>query len=137
MTKYSRSRGVSCKKKKLLPLKPGMYYKQAVKIRTHDDRTIWSLLKEYINGLENNFLFNRNDLLSCIYIEEVVAPITKYETTVDQYRRYLTIAKVIEKISNGKYKKLKNIPKKLTINKLKNHVSGDTWKVWFIPIEDL
>ncbi len=134
---YSRARGVNCKKKQLLPLEPGMLHCQAIKINTHRGESIWSLLKNYVNSLEINTIFNRNNLLSCVYVDEVVKPITACQTTVDQYRRYLTIGKMLERVSQGEYKKLKNIPEHLSIHKLKNHVYGDSWKTWFIPIEDL
>ncbi len=134
---YSRARGVNCKKKQLLPLKPGMLHSQAIRIRTHRDESIWSLLKNYVNSLDTITIFNRNDLLSCVYVDEVVKPITTCQTTVDQYRRYLTIGKMLERVSWGKYRKLKNIPEHLSIYKLKKHVYSHDWRIWFIQIEDL
>ncbi len=134
---HSGTCGVNCKKKQLLPLEPGMLHCQAIRIRTHRGESIWSLLKNYINSLETNIIFNRNNLLSCVYVNEVVKPITVFQTTVDQYKRYLIIAEILEAVSWGKYKKIKNIPEHLAIHKLKNHVYGNDWKTWFIPIEDL
>lgn len=135
---FSRARGVNCKKQQLLTLKPGMYHSQAIRIRTHRGESIWSLFKSYINKLEDDALFNRRDMLSCVYVHEVVeGGIIGCQTTVDQYRRYLTIAKVLDRVGRGEYKKLKNIPEHLSIKKLKNHVYGDSWQTWFIPIEDL
>jgi len=134
---YSRARGVNCKKQQLLMLEPGMLHSHAIRIRSHRGESIWSLLKNYVNSLEINTIFNRNDLLSCVYIDEVVKPITACQTTVDQYRRYITKAEILEKVAWGKYKKLRNIPEHLSIHKLKNHVYGRNWKQWFILLEDL
>lgn len=135
---HSRARGVNCKKKQLLMLKPGMIHSQAIRINTHRGESIWSLLKNYINSLETNDIFNRHNLLSSVYTHEVVeGGIIACQTTVDQYRRYLTIGEMLERVAWGKYKKLKNIPEHLSIHKLKNHVYGRDWKTWFIPIEDL
>ena len=114
-----------------------MLHSHAIRIRSHRGESIWSLLKNYVNSLEINTIFNRNDLLSCVYIDEVVKPITACQTTVDQYRRYITKAEILEKVAWGKYKKLRNIPEHLSIHKLKNHVYGRNWKQWFILLEDL
>lgn len=138
MHNVSRVRGVNCKQQQLLTLKPGMYHEQAIRIRTHRNEPIWHLLKNYINNMDVNTLFNRHDLLSSVYNHEVVeGGITACQTTVDQYRRYLTLAKVLDKVGRGEYKKLKNIPENLSIHKLKKHVYGPGWQTWFIPIEDL
>jgi hypothetical protein len=135
---FSRARGVNCEKKQLLTLKPGMYHEQAIRIRTHRNEPIWHLLRSYINNLDRNALFNRHDLLSCVYTIEVVeGGITACQTTVDQYRRYLTLAKVLDRVGMGEYKKIKNIPENLSVHKLKKHVYGSTWQTWFIPIEDI
>ncbi len=134
----SRYRGVNSKNKQILPLKPGMLHSQAIKINTHQGLPIWHLLKNYINKLDTNFEFNRYDLLSSVYTNEVVeGGMTACQTTADQYKRYLIISKVLESIGWGEYKKLKNIPKNLSINKLRNHVYGYNWKSWFIQLEDL
>jgi hypothetical protein len=134
---HSRARGVNCKKKQLLPLEPNMLHSQAIRIRTHRGESIWSLLKNYVNGLDTNSIFNRNDLLSCVYVNEVVKPITSCQTTVDQYKRYLVLADVVESAGWGEYRKLKNIPEHLSIKKLQKHVYSHDWRTWFIKIEDL
>jgi hypothetical protein len=135
---YSKARGVNCKQQKLLVLKPGMYHSQAIRIRTHRGESIWSLLKNYINKIDVNTIFNRTELLSCVYVHEVVVGgITACATTVDQYKRYLILAKVLESENWGTYKKLRNIPEHLSVNKLRDNVYAHNWKTWFIRIEDL
>lgn len=135
---FSRARGVNCKQQQLLTLKPGMYHYQAIRIRTHRGESIWSLFRSYINKLNDDNLFNRYDMLSSVYTHEVVeGGIIGCQTTVDQYRRYLTISMVLDRVGRGKYKKLKNIPENLSVFKLKKHVYGSTWQTWFIPIEDI
>jgi len=135
---HSRVRGVNCKQQQLLMLKPGMLHSHAVRIRTHRGESIWSLLKNYINKIDINTIFNRTELLSCVYVHEVViGGITACQTTVDQYKRYLVLAEIVESAGWGKYKKLKNIPEHLSIKKLQKHVYNYDWRSWFILIEDL
>jgi len=134
----SRSRGVNCKVKQLLVLKPGVIYSNGIRIRTHRGESIWSLMKNYINTMNINTTFNRTELLSSVYIHEVViGGITACQTSVDQYKRYLVLAEIVESVGWGKYKKLKNIPEHLSIKKLQKHVYAHNWKTWFIKIEDL
>ena len=134
----SRVRGVNSLKKQLLSYKkvsPSIGYGRT-EIRTIDDRPIWSLMKEYINSLDVNQIITRKNLLVAVY-GNLGIYMSRYPSTVDGYTRCIKIVNCIEKFERGKYRKLKNIPIDLSISKLKKHVSGNNWKTWFIPIEDI
>lgn len=128
--------GINCKKKKkivhIINKKP-----HHILIRTHDDKPIWFLLKKYINDMKKDTIFDRVDLLNSVYRKEVVIPIRKYQTTVDQYRRYISMAGCLDHIGFAKYQKIKNIPEHLSVFKLRNHVYSGTYRSWFLKVEDL
>jgi len=137
---FKRTYGVNCEKKQLIVLNKGMLHSEAIRIETIENKSIWSLLKKYINSLNKNEIFTRKELLYSVYGNRVGDGLLNnsyYGTTVDQYRRYITIANCLEIVDRGKYIKLKSIPPNLSIKKLQNHVYGSTWKRWFIPIEEI
>jgi len=136
---FKRTNGVNCEKKQLIPLQKEMLHSNAIRIETIDNKSIWSLLKNYINNFNINETFTRQELLNSVYGNRVTNGLlnAKCMTTVDQYRRYITIVNCLKIVERGKYKKLKNIPPNLSIKKLQKHVYGSTWKTWFIPIEEI
>ncbi len=131
-----RCYGVNYKKKQLISIKINNEF-QLFRIHTKGDKSIWFLLKKYINNLKVNEEFTRTDLLSCVYIDEIISGMKACQTTVDQYRRYITINGFLSHIGYAKYKKLKNIPENVSIYKLKIHVYDKSWKSWYIKPEDL
>lgn len=106
-------------------------------IKTHDEKPIWDLLKTYLNNLKVGEEFNRTDLLKCVYVSPLEKALAAGQTTVDQYRRYITILGFLSHIGHAKYKKLKNIPEHASIHKLKIHAYDRTWRSWYIKPEDL
>jgi len=133
---YKRCRGVNCAKKSLIVHKTNNNFIR-YEIRTHDNKTIWSLLKNYINNLKVNEEFNRKDLLSCVYVHPLENILCGCQTSVDQYRRYITINGFLSHTGHATYKKLKNIPENASIHKLKKHAYDRSWRSWYIKPEDL
>ena len=95
------------------------------------NRPIWDLCKEYINGLKSNERFTRTDFLCNIYREKPYK-----ENAADKYRRALTILGILEHVNTGVYMKKHNIPKHATVTQLTNAAYDDSWKTWFIPLEN-
>jgi len=94
-------------------------------------RPIWDLCKEFINGLKIGEKFTRSTLLHSVY-----ARIPMGEIAVDKYRRSLTILGILEHNERGVYIKKHNIPKHVTVTQLTKAAYDDSWKTWFIPLED-
>ncbi len=95
------------------------------------------LFKEYVNKLDINETFTRLELFKSIYVKEVAIATIRYQSTIDQYRRWVSMGGCLKIIGYGKYKKLKNIPEYLSISKLRKHVYCNNWKSWYIQIENL
>ncbi|MCF8019850.1 MAG: hypothetical protein K9L62_10625 [Vallitaleaceae bacterium] len=133
----SRTFGVHCEKPQLITdtVNYAAPYRR-VNIRTIDRKTIWSLLKEYINSLEDNEQFTRKDLLYAVYVEDAAKALTRVETSVDQYRRYITILGFLDHPGRGTYKKIKDLPPFLTVSKAKRAAYDRSWRSWFMQIED-
>jgi len=134
---YKRCHGVNCAKKQIIVGNKVDNVYQQFRIHTKGDKPIWSLLKTYINNLKVGEEFNRNDLLSCVYVNEIVRFMLGCQTTVDQYRRFIIITGFLSHTGYAKYKKLKNIPENASIHKLKKHAYDRSWKSWYIKPEDL
>lgn len=115
----------------------GTYMIKRVLILTRGNKTIWSLIKTYINRLDVNEEFTRKDLFNIVYHKKCGKLLRRYESSLDQYRRSLTLVGCLEHVGYAKYKKLKNIPKGLSTSKLKKHAYSNSWKQWFIQLEDL
>jgi len=125
----SRTRGVKCRRKQLIMLKgTDKRPPERVEIWTHNNRSIWDLLKEFNNSLDDETIFLRRDLLNAIYTQKVAEAMLSIETTVDTYRNLLCHAGYMERIGNGKYIKLHNIPIKATISNVKKHALKKDWE---------
>lgn len=98
---------------------------------TVDDKPIWDLLKEYINDLPKNCIFTRKQMLNKIYNVNM----QNHENAADKYRCSLTHINVLERIGNGKYKKLRGIPITLTTSQLKKILNKNSWESWFMSID--
>lgn len=128
--------GVNCiKNQRIIYKKDGKYVHLFIK--THDRKPIWDLLKAYINNLKVGAEFSRTDLLKCIYVPPLEKALAGGQTTVDMYRRYITINGFLSHTGHAKYKKLKNIPENASIHKLKKHAYDRSWRSWYIKPEDL
>lgn len=106
-----------------------------VEVRTKNNGSIWDLTKKYINKLENEETFTRLDLLNYVYCG-YGENIRKFETSVDHYRNQLTHVKVLKVVGRGIYKKLRNVPIKLTTTQLRKISNQNNWESWFIPLEE-
>lgn len=64
-------------------------------------------LKDFIDSLEIGDIFYRKDIIK-----------KNWKSSIDNYRNYFCKARYLEIVGRGKYKKIKNLPKKLTLSKL-------------------
>jgi len=113
---------------------PAPYHR--VEIRTIDNKTIWSLFKSYLNKLDHGAQFNRTEMLHAVYVEDAAKALSRVETTLDQYRRYITILGFLDHPERARYEKVKDIPEFLTISKAKEAAYDKSWKSWFVRLED-
>ncbi len=101
-------------------------------VSTFNEKSIWELLKEYINKFPMGNVISRMDLISSIYYK--YSSLQRYNT-VDSYIYNLRTVGVLETIKPGKYKKLRNIPIKLTTSQLSRVAKKNSWESWFMTID--
>lgn len=123
---FTRTVGVNRPKKHLIRTKDG----KIEEIRTHQDRPIWVLVKEYINSLLINQEFTRTQLLRAVYTTQA----NGFSASIDCYIGYLKIFGFLSGNGKGTYKKLYNIPEKLTTTALVRAACDQSWKKWFVPL---
>ena len=77
-------------------------------------------------------IISRSAMISAIYNMK-----KQYITynTIDGYIYELKAVQVLEIIGPGKYKKLRNIPIKLTTSQLRKISNKNSWESWFMPID--
>jgi len=109
---------------------------ERLEIRTVADKPIWTLVKKFVNSLEENQVFNRLELFNGVYIRGVAEEMISRETAVDHYRKALCLTGIIEHVGFGLYAKRKDVPISLTITKLKRVAYKETWKSWFMPPDE-
>ena len=80
-------------------------------VKTKDGKTIWNLIKEFVNSKKDGEQFTRKELI--LYIYEL--PIYSLNLSCDTYRNYITSLGFIKKVKNGVYVKVENIPNETTI----------------------
>jgi len=104
-----------------------------VPVTTKDNRSIWDLLKEFINSMSDNDIFTRRDMLHYIYGID-----STHRGTVDTYRNLLTKIGILEMtLKPGRYKRIRNIPNELTTKLLQEMTNQNSWKSWFISLDHL
>jgi hypothetical protein len=103
-------------------------------VTTVDDRSIWDLLKEYINKFPTGDIISRSTVISYIYHQKYIKSYLNYNT-FDGYIYNLKAVQVLETISPGKYKKLRDIPIKLTTSQLRKVSNKNSWESWFMSID--
>jgi hypothetical protein len=102
----------------------------------YNTQSIWFDLKKFINNeLKENEVFKRSQFIKKIY-GSGFKKTSGEQLTADLYRCDLVTIGILDHISRGKYKKLRNIPRKLTSSKLHNLAHDKTWKSWFLQKED-
>ena len=100
---------------------------------THQNKSIWTLFKTFINSRKKDEIFTRRDLLESVYIYHMAS----YNTAADIYRNSITHLGFLESAGRGKYKKLYNIPAEVTTTRIANALTDrNTWKDWFITLHD-
>ena len=123
-----RTVGINCEKQHLVII-DGIRNR----VQTHDNVPIWTLFKEYINSMPDGYDFTRQRLLNSVYTVNMKS----YKTTVDQYRNFLTRLGFIQLgEERGTYKKICDIPMRLTLPKIRKALKSRDWKEWFIPVHE-
>lgn len=107
-----------------------------VQVRTIDGKTIWGLFKSFLNNLKDGSEFTRREMLHAVYVEDAAKALTRVQTSLDQYRRFITILGFLGHPKRATYTKLQDIPDFLTISTAKKVAYDRTWKSWFIKLED-
>ena len=103
-------------------------------VKTKDGKTIWNLIKEFVNSKKDGEQFTRKELI--LYIYEL--PIYSLNLSCDTYRNYITSLGFIKKVKNGVYVKVENIPNETTIKNIVDAYSKrDTWESWFKPLSEI
>jgi len=124
---HKRTIGVNCVKKHLVVINGKRH-----EIKTRQPKSIWLMLKEYINHLPQGTVFTRKQLLNYIYTVDV----TKTDTAADWYKGYLNKLRFITTNKPGVYIKQKHIPIKLTVEVVRKASRDDSWRTWFIPLNE-
>ena len=101
-------------------------------IKTKEKKTIWDMVKEYINNLSQGTLFTRRELFIHIYNIDM----SRFNNSVDSYKGFLNKLGFITTHKPGVYIKQKHIPMKLTLKTMRNAARDDSWKTWFIPLHE-
>lgn len=101
-------------------------------ITTANNKSIWDLLKKYVNNFPMNEILSRSKMISTIYRE-----FHKYipYNTVDGYLYELRTVGVLKLMTPGKYEKLRDIPINLTTSHLKKVSNKNSWESWFMSID--
>lgn len=91
---------------------------------------LWNKLIYYINSKNINEIIERKKIIKILELTPTS------QNTFDTYRMVLCQIGVLEVVKRGQYKKVKNIPKTLTISKARKLAYDEPhWKQWFIPLE--
>lgn len=69
--------------------------------------TLWQNLVNFINSLDDATVFTRKDLMTTL-------DTPRSETTIDTYRRILTVIGYLSEDGRGQYKKNMSIPEYMT-----------------------
>ncbi len=80
------------------------------------EKCYWEKTVEYINQLPKDKFFRPIELKRYVYGDEDIS------STVGSYIKFLHQTKFIERISKGKYIRIKEIPQTLTTTKLYNYL---------------
>jgi len=101
-------------------------------VSTVNDRSIWDLIKEYVNQFPIDHIIERGKIILAIYQMK-----ESYVNTnsIDSYLYQLRYVQVLETIKPGKYKKLRNIPVNLTTSHLSKVSKKNSWESWFMTID--
>ena len=88
-----------------------------------DEKCYWLKTVEYINQLSKDEFFRPIELKKHVFGEEDI------KSTVGSYIVFLEQTKFIERISKGKYIRIKEIPETLTTTKVYNYLYKNPLKV--------
>jgi len=130
-----RTVGINRAIKQKVTVRDGWQYK-TIEVRSIGGLSLWELFKQFINSIPVGSDFTRKDLLYALYTRESAEAIRAKETTPDQYRNRCCHVGLIEVIGRGKYRKLHDIPEKLTSSHLSKSAaiySSRTWRMWAVP----
>jgi hypothetical protein len=106
-------------------------------VKTRYGKSIWNLLREYINSLDIGTQFSRLDAKLKIYSTFTVAKaMVSRVGTEDNYLNYLCKVGILKKVKLGVCEKIQDVPEQLTVTKLRELATDRNWKLWFIKPED-
>lgn len=111
----------------------GRYDKYPI-TRKLPDKSMWEAFKMFINSLPVNEEFTRKQMFEGVYDETSAKAMRRFETTVDHYRLYSCHVGYLDHIGHAKYRKLHNLPQKMTTTMLQRFARNEApWQSWFIP----
>jgi len=79
---------------------------------------------------------NQRDVGKHVYRKFLVNHIKANEGTIDSYVYILVKIGFLVKVKPGKYQVIHHIPKKLSLSKAREIAYDQSWKKWFIPLEE-
>jgi hypothetical protein len=88
----------------------------------------WYRIKNFINSKPVGYVFTRKELVGKLN----GIP----QSTIDTYRNYLEVFRVLERAGRGKYKLIQKIPEKMNTVSFTELFSQDKWKRWFMPLQE-
>lgn len=106
-------------------------------VKTRYGKSIWNLLREYINSLDIGTQFSRLDSKLKIYSTLTVAKamVSKIGTE-DNYLNYLCKVGILKKVKPGVCEKIQDVPEQLTVTKLRKLATDQNWELWFVRPKD-
>ena len=93
----------------------------------------WETFKKYINSREIGTIITRKQIMYFIY-KGPKPPTSSYGSTVDNYRRCLTILGILEHVDRGKYELCYHIRNNLTSTELHSTAYGG-YRNWFNDVK--
>lgn len=89
----------------------------------------WEKMKKFINEKEIGKIITRRELLR-------LTKLYYKANTIDTYRNHLSKANFLETISPGKYRKINDIPERLSVSLLTKVAYDKTYRSWFMNAEE-
>lgn len=122
-----------------IPFETPYTRQKRVIIETRDKKPIWILIKNFINyRVKVGEEFTRSNMLKYIYPDpDVRWYMRKKNNAADSYRLLLNKVEIVKKTDNlGVYIKLRDIPNRLTLTRLRKIAADKSWKSWFVPFDE-
>jgi hypothetical protein len=95
----------------------------------------WQIIKNYINSKPIGYIITRPKLRNVACNGSPLPQGISHTTTVDNYRRCLTILGILELKERGKYKILHHIKEDITSSFLTKVAYSNDWRQWFADLK--